>query len=490
MTDARANGAAPYQVTPEHDIVPVILSGGMGTRLWPASRRLRPKQLLALIGEDSMIQATVDRVHQVVSGTDPIIVTNVDHADEIQRILVDAGYADTKLIVEPVGRNTAPAVAVAALEVQRSGGDLMLILPADHSMTDLAAFSEALEAATEAAEAGYLVTFGISPSSPETGYGYIKSGETIVGRVSRVAEFKEKPDEATAASYLSSGEYLWNSGMFLLRASLYLDELETYAPDIAAASLQAFQTATRSGSTISLGAAAFEACRSQSIDYAVMEPTERAAVIQADPGWSDVGSWRSMWEIADRPHEGNVVTGDVSTINVTNSYIRGGGRLIAAVGLDNTVIVDTPNAILVAAMDATQDVNAIVAELKAAGRDEYHSDGTSDHPWGRLRIVDRGPGYRVHHVHIHPGKGLQTRIHEHKSEHWLVVRGQARVTTGGTSILVPTGESVYIPSGESHQLENAGDDPLDVISVDVGLHVGDDGFGTSVDAHARGEKEK
>jgi len=471
-------------------IVPVVLSGGMGTRLWPASRRLRPKQLLALLGEESMITATVHRVHQVIGGSDPIIVTNVDHAEATRLLLLDAGYRETKLILEPVGRNTAPAVAVAAHEVQQSGGDLMLVLPADHTITDLPAFAEALEAAIEVADAGYLVTFGITPSSPETGYGYIKLGETITGRASRVAEFKEKPDEATAATYLASGEYLWNSGMFLFKASLYLEELARHAPDIATASLEAFESATRSGSTISLGAEAFEASRSESIDYAVMEPTGRAAVVPTDPQWSDVGSWKSLWEIADRTQEGNVVTGDVTTLNVTNSYIRGDGRLIAAVGLESTVIVDTPDAVLVARMDATQDVNAIVARLKADGRDEYHSDGTLDRPWGSLRTVDRGPGYRVHHVHVHPGQGLPTRMHAHRSEHWLVVGGKARVTTGGRTILVPTGDSVYIAPGEDHQLENPGDDPLDVISVDVSLHAGEDGGESSIDASTKGEGEE
>jgi len=471
-------------------IVPVVLSGGMGTRLWPASRRLRPKQLLALLGEESMITATVNRVHQVIGGSDPIIVTNIDHAEPTRRLLLDAGYTETRLILEPVGRNTAPAVAVAALEVQQGGGDLMLVLPADHTITDLPAFAEALDAATQTADAGYLVTFGITPSSAETGYGYIKLGETIAGRASRVAEFKEKPDESTAASYLASGQYLWNSGMFMFTASLYLQELGIHAPDIAAASLEAYETATRSGSTISLGTAAFEASRSESIDYAVMELTQRAAVIPTDPGWSDVGSWRSLWEIADRSQDGNVVTGDVTTHNVTNSYIRGDRRLIAAVGLDNTVIVDTPDALLVAGMDATQDVNAIVARLTADGRDEYHSDGTLDHPWGSVRTVDRGPGYRVRHVHVRPGQGLQTRVHERRAEHWLVVAGEARVTTGGRTILVPAGESVYIAPGEDHQLENPGDEPLDMISVDVGVHVGEDGFESSIHTSTKGEGEE
>lgn len=468
-------------------IVPVVLSGGMGTRLWPASRRLRPKQLLALLDDEPMITATVNRVHQVIGGSDPIIVTNIDHAEPTRRLLLNAGYSETRLILEPVGRNTAPAVAVAALEVQQGGGDLMLVLPADHTISDLPAFAEALDAATQAADAGYLVTFGITPSAAETGYGYIKLGETIAGRASRVAEFKEKPDEETAASYLASGQYLWNSGMFLFTASLYLEELSIHAPDIAAASAEAYETATRSGTTISLGTAAFEASRSESIDYAVMERTQRAAVIPTDPGWSDVGSWRSLWEIADRSRDGNVVTGDVTTHNVTNSYIRGDRRLIAAVGLDNTVIVDTPDAVLVAAMDATQDVNAIVARLTAEGRDEYHSDGTTDHSWGSVRTVDHGQGYQVHHVHVRQGEGLQIRGDEHRAEHWLVVSGKARVTTHGSTILVPTGQSVYIAPGEDHLLENRGDEPLDVISVDVSLHVGEDGSENSIDTNTKGE---
>lgn len=472
------------------DVVPVILSGGMGTRLWPASRRTRPKQLLALIGEESMIQATVDRVQNVMGGTDPIIVTNVDHASAIEQDLVDAGYRATKLILEPVGRNTAPAVAVAALEIQQSGDDLMLVLPADHAIADLPAFSRALEAATEAATAGYLVTFGISPSSPETGYGYIKMGDKITDDASRVAEFKEKPDEATAAAYVASGDYVWNSGMFLFSASLYLEELSLHAPDIAEASRKAFETATRAGSVISLGAQAFEATRSESIDYAVMEPTDRAAVIPTDPGWSDVGSWKSLWEIADRSPEGNVVTADVKTLDVTNSYIRGSGRLIAAVGLDNTVIVDTPDAVLVAAMESTQDVNTIVAQLKAEGRDEYDSDGTLEHPWGTLRTIARAPGYRVKHLHVQPGQGTERAVHQDRSEHWTVVRGVARVTVGRTEKLVPTGESVYIAPGQAHQLANPGDEPLDVISVDVALGVGEDGANTTVGASDRGESEE
>lgn len=473
-----------------HEIVPVILSGGMGTRLWPASRRLQPKQLLPLIDDRSMIRATVDRVKAVATATDPIIVTNVDHADAIRREMLRAGYADTCLMLEPIGRNTAPAAAVAAYEVIATHGDqLMLILPADHVISDEAAFASAVAEATEPAAAGYLVTFGITPSSPETGYGYIKAGKPITERVARVAEFKEKPNAETAETYIASGEYLWNSGMFLFRASRYIEELEQHAPDIAASSRTAYETADSKGSTIELGAQAFTACRADSIDYAVMEPTSRAAIVPTNPGWNDIGSWTSLWDISEKDDSGNVLTGDVSTVGVTNSYIRGSNRLVAVVGVDNTVVVDTPDAVLIANKDAAQDVKAIVDELKKAGRPEYETDGTVNRPWGSFRTIDHGPGYRVLHLWLDPGGKTSMKRHEHRSEHWLVVRGVARITTDEATRLVPTRESVYIPPGEVHRLENPGNDVLEVIEVDVGSYVGEDDIKRFMDAYGRAERE-
>ncbi|NHZ70975.1 MAG: mannose-1-phosphate guanylyltransferase/mannose-6-phosphate isomerase [Proteobacteria bacterium] len=478
-------------MTRQHTVVPVVLSGGMGTRLWPASRRLQPKQLLPLVDDRSMIQATIDRVHGVMTkGVDPIIVTNVDHADAIQRELIRAGYRETRLILEPVGRNTAPAVAVAALEVvARGADDLMLVLPADHTITDESAFADALDAAAEVAAVGYLVTFGITPSAPETGYGYLRSGEAITDSASRLAEFKEKPDLETATSYLASGDYLWNSGMFMFKASRYLEELEKHAPDISASSREAFESATRDGLKISLGEDAFAGCRAESIDYAVMEHTSRAAVVPTDPGWNDVGSWSSLWEIADHSPAGNVISGDVTTVNVTNSYVRGSNRLVAAVGVDNTIIVDTPDALLVASMDAAQDVNAIVEQLKEASRPEYETDGTVHRPWGSFRTIDKGPGYRVLHLWLDPGGKTSMKRHEHRSEHWLVVRGVARITTDEATRLVPTRESVYIPPGEVHRLENPGDEVLEVIEVDVGSYVGEDDIKRFMDAYGRAERQ-
>jgi len=462
----------------------------MGTRLWPASRRLQPKQLLPLVDDRSMIAATVDRIHAVTTGIDPIIVTNVDHADAIRREMRRSGYADTRLLLEPVGRNTAPAVAVAAYEVLSTYGDrLMLVLPADHTISDEGAFAEAISAASDAAAAGYLLTFGINPSGPETGYGYIRSGKPISDRVARIAEFREKPDVETAGEFVASGEYLWNSGMFLFKASRYIEELEQHAPDIASASRLAFERAERKNATVALDVEAFTACRADSVDYAVMEHTSRAAVLPTDPGWNDVGSWTSLWEIGKKDTSGNVIVGDVETVGVTDSYVRSAGRLVAAVGIDNTIVVDTPDAVLVASMDAAQDVKAIVDQLKAAGRREFETDTTVHRPWGQFRTIDQGPGYRVLHLWLDPGGKTSMKQHEHRSEHWLVIRGVARITTDEATRLVPTRESVYIPPGEIHRLENPGEDVLEVIEIDIGSYVGEDDIKRFLDIYGRTERE-
>jgi len=356
--------------------IPVVLSGGSGTRLWPASRLTRPKQLLPLVEDRSMLRATIDRAAGLGDTRDPIIVTNKDHADAITRELDSSGYAETTLILEPVGRNTAPAVAVAAMEVLKNGDALMLILPADHTIADEEAFRTAVDNAKDAAHSGYLVTFGISPSRAETGYGYIRVGTPITSAVSRVAEFKEKPDADTAQSYLDSGTYLWNSGMFLFKASRYLEELEEHAPDIAASAALAFAKAEAADGRVLLDPVAFSACRAESIDYAVMEPTSTAAVVPTDPGWNDVGSWSSLFEIGDKDDNNNVLVGDVVSVDTSGTYARSSGRLIATVGVDDLIIVETPDAVLVAHKDSAQDVKAIVDKLKDDGRRELESEGT------------------------------------------------------------------------------------------------------------------
>jgi len=358
-------------------IVPVVLSGGSGTRLWPASRLARPKQLLPLVEDRSMLRATIDRVAAVGDTRDPIIVTNRDHADAITREMVASGYSNATLILEPVGRNTAPAVAVAAMEVLKHGDALMLILPADHTIADEGAFGTAVDAAKDAAEAGYLVTFGISPSRAETGYGYIRVGAPITDSVSGVVEFEEKPDAETASSYLDSGDYLWNSGMFLLKASRYLEELEAHAPDIAASAATASARANEVDGRVVLDPEAFSTCRADSIDYAVMEQTSMAAVVPTDPGWNDVGSWASLFDIADKDGDDNVLIGDVISVDTSGTYARSNGRLIATVGIEDLIIVETPDAVLVAHRDSAQDVKSIVDKLRDDRRHELVNEGTS-----------------------------------------------------------------------------------------------------------------
>lgn len=354
-------------------LVPVVLSGGSGTRLWPASRLNQPKQLLPLVDERSMIRATIDRVAGIGSAQRPIIVTNRDHADAISYEMVTAGYPDAVLILEPVGRNTAPAIAVAAHEAMADGDPLLLILPSDHTIEDVDAFQEAVRLAAGAANSGYLVTFGITPSRPETGYGYIRVGSEITSGVHRVVEFKEKPEAATASAYIESDDYLWNSGMFLIKASRYLEELATHAPDIAAASASAYGAATRDGDRILLDEEIFGGCRSNSIDFAVMEQTSMAAVVPTDPGWNDVGSWASVWDIADKDAQGNVLIGDVITVRTSGSYVRSANRLIAVVGVEDIIVVDTPDALLVVSKDSAQDVKEIVDMLRADDRAELET---------------------------------------------------------------------------------------------------------------------
>jgi mannose-1-phosphate guanylyltransferase/mannose-6-phosphate isomerase len=330
-----------------------------------------PKQLLALVGNRSLIRATVDRINAMSPGVAPIIVTNADHAVAIEQDLLDAGNDGPVLILEPVGRNTAPAVAVAAHEILATSGDtLMIVLPSDHTIVDEPEFANAIQHGARVAREGYLVTFGITPSRAETGYGYIKVGNALSDDAALVSAFKEKPDEATAKAYVASGDYLWNSGMYLFLASRYLDELRLHAPDIAASAEKAYAASTREGASIIPDADEFSACRSDSIDYAVMEPTSSAAVVPTDPGWNDVGSWASLWEISDKDDATNVILGNVEVMDVTGSYIRGDSRLISVIGLDDVVIVDTPDALLVTTRDRAQDVKSIVDRLQAESRPE------------------------------------------------------------------------------------------------------------------------
>lgn len=361
-------------MTTSHPLVPVVLSGGIGARLWPASRNSRPKQLLALVGDQSMIRATIDRVSELGPVGQTIIVTNEEHASSIRSDVAQTSYADATLILEPFGRNTAPAVAVAALEASATGTDpLLLILPSDHTIQNETAFAEAVAIGATAAESGFLVTFGITPSGPETGYGYIKVGEQVSSGVFKTSAFREKPDIATAIAYVESGEYLWNSGMFLFRASVFLEELGTHDPAMLAGARRAWEAGKRSGNDVALDPVDFGNIDGNSIDYAVMEETVNAAVVPVDPEWNDVGSWASLWDIGDKDEDGNVLIGDTMVIDVKQSYVRGSDRLIAVVGVDDVVIVDTPDALLVTSRERAQDVKQIVDQLKIEGRPELES---------------------------------------------------------------------------------------------------------------------
>jgi mannose-1-phosphate guanylyltransferase/mannose-6-phosphate isomerase len=470
-------------------IVPLILSGGFGTRLWPASRRRQPKQLLALVDERTMFRATVDRVATLPGVEAPMVVCNQDHRFGIRSELDAADYPDARMILEPVGRNTAPAVAVAALDLQARDLDpLLLVLPADHVIRNEEAFAEAVAVAAEFAAQEYLVTFGIDPTHPETGYGYIQYGKAIANGVRHVAEFKEKPDKHTAEQYITSGRYLWNSGMFIFQSSTYLHELAEFHPEISAAAEAALDNAEVEGYTIRLDAAAFAESPSESIDYAVMERTERAAVVPMHAGWNDVGSWSALFEMGEHDDDGNIVIGDVETVDVTNSYLRSENRLLGVIGINNAVIVDTADAVLVARGDRTQDVKILVERLRAEKRSEFDTDGSESRPWGWFRTLDKGPRFRVLHLRLEPGGKTSLQTHDHRSEYWIVVRGIARVVLGETTRLIPAKGSVFIPAGEVHRLENPEDEPLEVIEVDFGTYVGEDDIHRYADEYGRGER--
>lgn len=453
---------------PSRPIVPVILSGGSGTRLWPASREHRPKQLLPLTGSSSLIQATIERVDGLDNVAPPIVVTNEEHAEAVRRSLRDAGIEDATLILEPVGRNTAPAVAAAAMLAVETGDDpLLLVLPADHAIANPELFGQAVTEAARVAADGFLVTFGITPTSAETGYGYIRTGHPVSGRLMQVAEFKEKPNAATAAAYVASGEYSWNSGMFLMPAQRYLDELGALRPDIVAATSNAFEYATRDPDSVSLAKAAFSACPAESIDYAVMEHTDRAAVLPIDVGWSDVGSWASLWEISPRDENGNVSIGDVLAMNTTNSYLSGGGRVMAVVGLDEAVVIDTPDALLVTCISHSQYVREMVAELKKADRQEVVTDGTVVAPWGTCRPISVGVGHAIRDVAIDAGAAMPLQTDATTSHHLQAMSGRGTVQIGSSTIDISSGLSVLVEAGAPWTVTNSGEQTLRITQISV-----------------------
>ncbi len=461
-------------------IVPVIMAGGSGTRLWPLSRAAHPKQFLRLHGEDTMLQATVKRL----SGLDiqsSITICNEEHRFFVAEQLREIDKLGS-IILEPVGRNTAPAIALAALTVKDD--PLLLVLAADHVIQDEAAFNAAVMRAIPLAEAGKLVTFGIVPSEPDTGYGYIKRGNDL-GEGFTVDEFVEKPSLEVAQGYISSGEYYWNSGMFLFRASSYIEELNKFRPDILEQCKASVMDVKADLDFLRINKETFESCPAESIDYAVMEKTSQAVVVSMDAGWSDIGSWSSLWDISEKDGDGNSTHGDVILHNTHNSYVKTDERLVAAIGVNDLVIVSTKDALMVAHKDSVQDVKIITANLKARSRREWELNHEVFRPWGKYDSIDSGDRYQVKRITVKPGAKLSVQMHHHRSEHWVVVCGTARVTNGESTFLLAENESTYIQAGIVHALENPGKVDLELIEVQTGLYLGEDDIVRFEDIYGR-----
>ena len=435
-------------------IHPVVLSGGSGTRLWPLSRAAYPKQLMPLVGERSLMQETIQRVGDAKQFAAPVLICNEEHRFLVAEQLRALGRKAEVIVLEPVARNTAPAVAVAAIMAKPNS--LLLILPSDHYIVEADKFRAAVATAAKAAENGALVTFGITPMTAETGYGYIRRGPAIAGAPGchRVAAFVEKPDADTAAGYLAAGDYLWNSGMFLFRADRYLSELGKFEPVMLAAVKESVAGAKRDLDFTRLAKDSFAQATSKSIDYAVMEKTKDAAVVPAEMGWTDVGFWAALWEVAEKDGAGNALIGDVIAADVTNSYIRSESRLVTAVGLDGIVLVETVDAVLAVARDRAQDLRLVIDRLKESDRGERLAHRRVYRPWGSYETVDVDQGFQVKRIVVNPGAKLSLQKHAHRAEHWVVVRGQARVTRDRDVYDLNANQSTYIPLGAVHRLEN------------------------------------
>ena len=481
------------------EIIPVILAGGSGTRLWPLSRKLHPKQLLALAGPQTMIQATLNRLQgPTATVLPPLIICNSDHRFMVAEQLREANIADATILLEPMGRNTAPAVAVAALEaLTRHEDPILLVLPADHVIRNPESFLEATQGGADLAADNHLITFGIVPNDPETGFGYIEKGSPVSGETINtgleafeVKRFVEKPDQETAKSYLASGDFFWNSGMFMFRASRFLEELEKFAPEMYKNCKAAHEGRTTDLDFVRLDEEAFAQCPSDSIDYAIMEKTKAAVTIPLDCGWSDVGSWSALWEIGDQDDDGNILHGNVLTHKVSNSYLHSTHRMVAAVGLDNHVVVETADAILVAHKDQVQDVKKIVEQLKADNREEAISHRRVYRPWGSYECIDCAERFQVKRIIVKPGATLSLQMHYHRAEHWIVVQGTARITNGDDIIVLSENQSTYIPLGAKHRLENPGTIPLELIEVQSGSYLGEDDIIRLDDVYGRSEENK
>jgi mannose-1-phosphate guanylyltransferase/mannose-6-phosphate isomerase len=458
-------------------IHPVILSGGSGTRLWPLSRQSRPKQFLALTGARSLLQDTVTRVQSVRDCAAPIVVSNQEHRFMVAEQLHELGVRPAAQLLEPVGRNTAPAVAAAALHVLESDPHaILLVLPSDHVIGDGAAFGEAVARAARAAAANYLVTFGVRPSEPNTGYGYIERAEALPGQkeVHRIRQFVEKPDLENARNYLASGRFLWNSGMFVFLARRYLEELQRLQPEILQAAQATLAAAVRDLDFIRLDRTAFERSPSLSIDYAVMEKTDAGAVVEAHFPWSDVGSWSALWDIGGKDAAGNVVHGDVHTRGARNCYLWSEERLLVALGVRDLMVIETGDALLVADRARAQEVREVVQELQQRKRTEHLTHARVYRPWGYYEGIDAGERFQVKRIMVKPGEALSLQMHHHRAEHWVVVSGTAKVTRGDEVQMISENQSTYIPLGVKHRLANPGKVPLYLIEIQSGGYLGED----------------
>ncbi len=472
-------------------LIPVILSGGSGTRLWPLSRELYPKQLLPLVGKGTMLQETLARLTGVGDVGAPIVVCNEQHRFLVAEQLREAGIESTSIVLEPVGRNTAPAIAIAAMAAvtgdsasQQKEDHVLLVLPADHVIQDVHAFQAAVDVGRKAALEGKLVTFGVVPNKPETGYGYIRR-QAGSGPAFGIQQFVEKPDLATATCYVESKEYFWNSGMFMFKAAQVLDEMRALAPAIYDACAQAFTAAKRDLDFTRLPAKEFGACPSDSFDYAVMEKTRHGVVVPLDAGWSDVGSWSALHEAIPGDAQGNVCLGDVLTEDTRGSYLQSTSRLVAAVGLTDHVVVETKDAVLVAPKDRVQDVKQLVAQLKKQGRYETSLHREVFRPWGSYDSIDAGDRFQVKRLMVKPGACMSLQLHHHRAEHWIVVSGTARITRGDETFLLEENQSTYIPLGTRHRIENPGKIPLHIIEVQSGGYLGEDDIVRFEDRYGR-----
>lgn len=467
--------------------VPVILSGGSGTRLWPLSRQNLPKQFLPLAGADTLFQQTILRSRTLAGTAAPIVVCSDEHRFLVAEQLREMAVTDASILLEPVPRNTAPAIALAALQAAKMDPDaILLVLPADHLIGDVASFAAAANQAVELAREDWLVTFGIRPESPETGFGYIRRAESLSDGTYRVQRFVEKPDLATASAYLQSGEYDWNSGMFMFRARRFLEELRRHAPAMARAVEAAFSTGHADLDFVRFEKDAFAAIPANSIDYAVMEKTAQAAVVPVSCAWSDIGSWAALWSASERDADGNRFEGDVVSMDTGNCLIRATERrMVAALGIRDLIVIDTPDAVMIAPRERVQEIKQLVDRLKADGRPEHLFHRKVYRPWGSYDSLDMGERFQVKRIMVKPGAALSLQKHHHRAEHWIVVSGTAEVTRDSEVFQLSENQSTYLPVGAVHRLRNTGTEPLELIEVQSGDYLGEDDIVRLEDVYGR-----